>query len=368
MNKIDQLALVIPAYGLAGLSVAACATFGTMLGEGWEGWLYGAIFALFDMIKFGLPALAESSLKSRRFFCVFIAVSLFLPLSAMSITSGLGIYANVVSHSSAKPKAERARYEAAIREQRDIEGRLALMTPALPGDVAAKIAALELDRKFSRSSRCADVTVEDSRELCRKHATLKGELAQAEEAKALRAKLEGVNQRIIGLNFDTVMQPINPQADAIAATLGMVGISVDKEKIPSFLAVVIVCLVELIVVVLWLARTQGAAPAAAESPKPHAEPVANKLVDNPPKIFTPDPFDEWLEAKITRNPRRCAAAEALLDCHNEWAVANQRQTLSAAMLGRKLKDAGFAKEKINGRIHYHGAAIRGDRSAVRAVS
>jgi hypothetical protein len=140
MNKIDRLALVIPAYGLAGLSIAACATFGTMLGEGWEGLLYGALFAMFDMIKFGLPALAESSLKSRRFVFVFIAILLFLPLSAMSVASGLGIYANVISHSSAKPKAERARYEAAVAEQRNIEGRLALMTTALPGDVAAKIA------------------------------------------------------------------------------------------------------------------------------------------------------------------------------------------------------------------------------------
>jgi hypothetical protein len=144
--------------------------------------------------------------------------------------------------------------------------------------------------------------------------------------------------------------------------------SLQRSQRPSFLAVVIVCLVELAVVVFWLAKQPQAAAPVVEMPKPRVVPVVEKSVDNPPKVVEPDPFYKWLEARITRNPRRCAAAEALLDCHNEWAVANQFPTLSAAMLGRKLKDAGFEKEKINGRIHYHGAAIRGDRSAVRAVS
>lgn len=366
MDKIETYAMRIAAYALAGLSVAACATFGTILAPGWEGLLYGAILAFLDVVKFTLPGRAEFSLAQGGKLRAVICLALFLPLAFMSMASGLGLYKAMISQTSAAPKAEKARYETALRDQKEIAAQLDGLPKELPGVVAARIDALKLKVPFGRSKGCTDATVTESRDLCSTFRDLEAQLVTANRVAQLQGKLEKAKSEAATVNLETIMMPINPQADAIAATLGMIGVSINTDTIPNGLAVVIVLLIELSALVMWLSRDSvKVAPQAVRTNPAPANASKTKAVEN--STATPDPLALWLEAKTMRGARRKATAQALLASYNSWAERTDHPSLTGAMLGRKLREAGLVGRKTNGRIAYDGIAIRGDRSAVAAV-
>lgn len=386
MERFETFAMRTAAYVLAGLSVCACATFGAVLAPGLEGLLYGAIFASLDVVKFALPGRAESSLRLGRVWKAIFCLLLFLPLAAMSMMSGLGLYKTMISQTSAPAKAEKQRYENALREEREIGAQLAKLPGDLPGVVTARIDKIKLDRRFERSKSCADATLVDSRELCGSFRELEGQLEIAKQVAELRLRLERAKTTVAGANLETIMMPVNPQADAIAATLAMVGVVIDKEMIPNGLAVVIVLLIEMSVLVFWLARdgvrkTEPRIPGSAlsnefeghqidaptkggVSPPLPASATALKSEEGPAE---PDPFMIWLDTRTVRSSKRQATSEDLLAAYNGWARDNSYPKLSGAMLGRKLGEAGFVKRKVGGKMTYDGIGLKVERPALAVV-
>jgi hypothetical protein len=183
---------------VASVSVWFAWRYGRALGgPDFEGQLLGAAFAVLDAFKALLPGLRMGALDrghgglARAARCGFVGLCLLSIWAAFSVEvlerAALAAKHMTTVQQLADLEAERSR----------AEGRLRVLGETRPvATVDADIAAERHNWRWTTSKGCTDATARDSRAFCATYNRLFGELAAAQEAANLRARVDRLQRKI----------------------------------------------------------------------------------------------------------------------------------------------------------------------------
>jgi hypothetical protein len=237
-------------------------------------------------------------------------------------------------------------------------------------DINADIARARLEKPFARSKGCTEVTLEESRALCKALAKLDAERAKVAEAAEISGKLAATNIRLGGIDAAAAIRPADPQAQSLANLITPVH-TVSPEGVRTALAVLIALLIEIgSGLGPWLLsgrRVRPEAPAAAVEEAPGPDEVAPEAP--PDSAEQPEhPVAAWLEDATYEHPGAEIPALDLLKACNTWLEKNGDPPVERTALGTELRRLGYEKVRRKGKTLYCGIAMRPPKRARLVVS
>ena len=366
MRHVLGIAGVTAAAVLLLVSAAMNWRFGYTLGKSeFESQLYGGASAAADCFKALLPFFIFAALRNRSYSQALGGALLFAVCFSYSLTSSLGFAAlnraditgvrvlKVETHADLRADLERSR-----------EALKALPAHRPAGTVNGEIDAFKQNGRWLSSAGCADATAAKSMTYCEGFFKLKAELAIAEQADKLEAKVSQLSTRLGALDSEAGTKATDPQSQMLASLTGRT-----TEEVQMSLTVLIALLVELgaslgfytafsywrIFDVKGLpapepVRVTAPVPAFAPAPMLQALPGGSdpELRAAQPKTDVELYFDE----RVGRENGSSVTALALYDDYCQWCEAKGKQPLGLPIFTRRFSDLGVQKAKVAGRIRY----------------
>ena len=249
MNVFLLVAIAAAALVFIAVSAIMNALFLSSLGRTpVEVGLLAAVSIASDVVKAVLPVLVVRAVIMRAWTHCAIASLMLTVVVALSLASGTG-FAALTRNTAVTVRDAQADDLAARRlELRDIETGIEGLAPSRQAAVVeAELAGLTVDRRWTLSKSCTDITLATTRKFCSEMSALRSELASAMARDRLTAERRGTRGRIDALQSAGAGGESDPQAVAIAALLG-----VDKSTPRLVLPVSIAAVLELGSVILVL--------------------------------------------------------------------------------------------------------------------
>ncbi len=364
MRHVLGIAGVTAAAVLLLVSAAMNWRFGYTLGKSeFESQLYGGASAAADCFKALLPFFIFAALRNRSYSQALGGALLFSVCFSYSLTSSLGFAAlnraditglrvlKVEKHADLRADLERSR-----------ETLKGLPTHRPAGTVNGEIDAFKQNGRWLSSAGCADATASKSMTYCEGFFKLKAELAIAEQADKLEAKVSQLSTRLSALDSEAGAKATDPQSQMLASLTGR-----STEEIQMGLTVLIALLVELgaslgfytafsywrIFDVKGLPAPEPVrlpVPAFAPAPMLQALPGGSD-----PELRAAQPKTDvelYFEERVGRENGSSVTALALYDDYCQWCEAKGRQPLGLPIFTRRFSELGVQKAKVAGRIRY----------------
>ncbi len=364
MRHVLGIAGVTAAAVLLLVSAAMNWRFGYTLGKSeFESQLYGGASAAADCFKALLPFFIFAALRNRSYSQALGGALLFAVCFSYSLSSSLGFAAlnraditglrvlKVETHADLRADLERSREELkALPAHRPV------------GTVAGEIEAFKQNGRWLSSAGCADATAAKSMSYCEGFFKLKAELAIAEQADKLEAKISQLNARVGELDSAAAAKATDPQSQMLASLTGR-----STEEIQLGLTLLIALLVELgaslgfyTAFSYWrIFDVKGLpAPEPVRVPMPAFAPVpVLQALPNScdPELRAAQPKTDvelYFEERVGRENGSSVTALALYDDYCQWCEARAKQPLGLPIFTRRFSDLGVQKAKVAGRIRY----------------
>ena len=362
MRHVLGIAGVTAAAVLLLVSAAMNWRFGYTLGKSeFESQLYGGASAAADCFKALLPFFIFAALRNRSYSQALGGALLFAVCFSYSLTSSLGFAAlnraditglrvlKVETHADLRADLERSREALKV---------LPAHRPA--GTVNGEIEAFKQNGRWLSSAGCADATAAKSMSYCEGFFKLKAELAIAEQADKLEAKVSELGTHVGALDSEAAAKATDPQSQMLASLTGR-----STEEIQLGLTLLIALLVELgaslgfytafsywrIFDVKGLPAPEPVrVPAPAFAPRLQAVPSSSD-----PELRAAEPKTDveiYFEERVGRENGSSVTALALYDDYCQWCEAKGKQPLGLPIFTRRFSELGVQKAKVAGRIRY----------------
>jgi hypothetical protein len=239
------------------LSMAMNLAFGYSLGTNpANARMLAALSAACDGLKSLLPLFIAWQWAEKHRLAAAAATLLFVLLLAYGTASAIGFAAENRMTVANTQQGKQAGLEDSLADLAAAEARLARLPPHRLGAVVeAEISALQKDAIWDVTKGCTDATRAASREFCKRIDTLKGELAAAAEADALRTRIGGFKADIRKARQAGAGREADPQAKAIARLAG-----IDPANVRAALAWLLAIVVEAVSAFGLFAITRRSAP------------------------------------------------------------------------------------------------------------
>jgi hypothetical protein len=364
MRHVLGIAGVIAAAVLLLVSAAMNWRFGYTLGRSeFESQLYGGASAAADCFKALLPFFIFAALRNRSYSQALGGALLFAVCFSYSLSSSLGFAAlnraditglrllKVETHADLRADLDRSR-----------EALKALPAHRPSGTVAGEIEAFKQNGRWLSSGECANATATKSMSYCEGFFKLKAELAVAEQAEKLEAKVVQIDTRLGKLDMESAARATDPQSQMLASLTGR-----STEEVQTSLTVLIALLVELgaslgfytafsywrVFDVKGLPEpARAAAPIPAFAPAPMLPALPGPL---DPELTPAQPKTDvelYCDERVGRENGSSVTALALYDDYCQWCEAKGKQPLGLPIFTRRFSDLGVQKAKVAGRIRY----------------
>lgn len=366
MRHVLGIAGVTAAAVLLFVSAAMNWRFGYTLGKSeFESQLYGGASAAADCFKALLPFFVFAALRNRSYSQALGGALLFAVCFSYSLSSSLG-FAALNRADVTGSRLLKAETHADLRADldRSREELKALPAHRPLGTVNGEIEAYKQNGRWFSSAECGNATAAKSMTYCESFFKLKAELAVAEQADKLEARVATLNSRLSQLDAIAAAKATDPQSQILASLTGR-----STEEVQISLTVLIALLVELgaslgfytafsywrIFDVKGLPAPEPvrvAAPIPAFAPAPMLSALTNAS-DLDLKAAQPKTDVElYYEERVGRENGSSVTALALYDDYCQWCEAKAKQPLGLPIFTRKFSDLGVQKAKVAGRIRY----------------
>ena len=360
--------------------------------------IYGAASAAADGFKAMIPFFVLWALVTRSYVRALAGVALWVICSTYSLTSSLGFSAyNRDAHSAERSMAQ-VQYKDLRAEQKRLRQRLEWMPEhrSSASVEAALQAELLKPVKGKRRTTIGRETKNCTRsnywsgKLCEGVLNLRKELAIAQEAEKLQARLDVIQSKLDNVsNPAAVAKSGDPQVEMLTRLTGM-----DKETIQLALTVLVSLLVEVgsglgFFVVFGPSKMaqQVAARKAANSNDSRISERISRVVEDKPKqaadeaapeavkdssvrkfVMSASDVKRFYTDEIEKAEGSTITATALYEHYCSWCKANGRKPITLPAFGRQFGELGIQKAKIAGRIRYIGVKLKkhADRRAGHA--
>ena len=240
MSTLLTLAMAAAAALFVGLSATMNALFLSSLGRTpLEAIILAALSIAGDMTKAVLPVVMMRAAQLRAWVHLAGASLLMLLVVILSLSSGMGFAALTRSGVTAARQTHADQLAALERALRDAQMRLALVAGARPASVVeADIAVVTLDRRWSVSKSCNEISGPSVRQFCADLFKLRSERVAALEHDRLTAERIIIENKLAARQSESIATESDPQAAAIASLLG-IDVTMPRRALATFMAIVI---------------------------------------------------------------------------------------------------------------------------------
>lgn len=343
---------ITAALVMAGVSASMNYVFLASLGKTQiDGQILGAASAAADVLKALLPFFIAWAWRCRRVVAVLCGAGLFVLFASFSLLSAIGFAADnrgVMTLGRAAIDQSFAR----IQEERDqVHSHLSSLPPHRPQTVVAEeLRAAEQSRLWPRSKLCTEATETASRAFCAGYFQLRAELAAAEAAQSLRAKIETLQGELDGLKAQGAGQERDPQV-AILAKL----FSLSQDRVQLMLIIAVALVVEFgSSLGLFLASGHGAAkqipvsePAdAGQLPQPEAAP---RMVGD---------IEDFVLQALVPMPGTSLSLAELQSAYASWCEGSDFEALRAETFAERFAALAQAIGMPSGKAGYSGIGLQ----------
>lgn len=223
MRYILALCAALAALTFMGASAAMNWVFLSSLGKSpLESQIFGAVSVAVDVLKSLLPIFITGALLAKKRSYAAVAAVVFCLFFAFSLISAIGFAAHNRGAVTGGKEVIALRYQAAVRDVAEVEGKLKALPKSRPQAVIVEaLRALEQDKKFSTSKGCTEATAQDSRSFCDGYFTTKAELAAATEVLRLDGRLVLLKTEVARLQDVGAAEESDVQATLLSRITGL---------------------------------------------------------------------------------------------------------------------------------------------------
>lgn len=382
---------VLAAGVLLAVSCAMNYRFGLSLGKTeLDGQIYGSASAAADIMKALVPFFLFAAIKNKAWSQAAASLLVWSVVTAYSLTSAFGHAALNRFDVAGKRAHESTVYEstrADLASAREQLGWIPQHRPMMA--VQADIDGVKNSKRWNSTKACTDATIKESIAFCDQYRALEAELASAEKADALDARIMKAQTQLAGFSGGANTHS-DPQAAVLAKLTG-----IDLEKIQLGMTVFIALLLEIgsafgmyIAFSQWRIydRHAPAAPqmatvstAAAAVAVPEALPQVTVAIEKPrsgandnpteevavpvapPRLVAPEnDVERFYKEKVETQDGSSLTATALYEDYCAWCEEQEKEPLALPTFGREFGELGVQKAKIAGRVRYIGIALKSE--------
>lgn len=384
---------VLAAGVLLAVSAAMNWSFGYQLGRtAFDGQIYGAASVAADCMKALVPFFFFAAIRNRMWSQAVASLVVMLVVTAFSLTSALGHAALNRADTSGK-RTHEAQSHKDLRTDLDRDrGQLAGIPQHRPsGAVQSELDGLKVKREWGWTAGCTDIKSKGNRDYCQQIHALLSELASAQQAAALEARIAENQAKLAQYQAGALGAQADPQAAVLAKLASSFGPSIKVEDVQMAMTIFIALLLEVgsslgmyIAFSQWRLdeRMAPAAPAMATLASTSSQPVtieasapvlpaavqprvrisANDNKSLPAaasKLVAPEnDVQLFYKERIETQDGSSLTATALYEDYCEWCEELKKEPLALPTFGREFGELGVQKAKIAGRVRYIGIGLK----------
>ncbi|MCH9765130.1 MAG: hypothetical protein K0U34_03950 [Alphaproteobacteria bacterium] len=237
---------ILAAGVLLAVSAAMNWRFGFSLGRTeFDGMIYGSASAAADCLKALIPFFLFAAIRSRMWSQAIASAVVGIVVVSYSLTSALGHAALNRLDVAGKRQAAASTYKdlrSDLARAQEQAGWIPQHRPML--SVQADIDAAKTQSAWRYTKGCSKVTGPKGRSFCQSFHALSAELAAADQAATLEAKIAGLNEKLGQSKGGSVMSEADPQAAVLAKLGGHAIPGLEVEDVQTALTVFIALLLE----------------------------------------------------------------------------------------------------------------------------
>ena len=239
---------ILAAGVLLAVSAAMNWRFGVSLGRTeFDGMIYGSASAAADCLKALIPFFLFAAIRSKMWSQAAASALVGVVVVSYSLTSALGHAALNRLDVSGKRQAAASTYKdlrADLARAQEQAGWIPQHRPMLT--VQAEIDAAKTKKAWRYTKGCSKVTGPKGRGFCQTFHALQAELAAADQAAALEAKIAGLSDKLGQSKGGSVMSEADPQAAVLAKLAGtLTAWNLKVEDVQTALTVFVALLLEI---------------------------------------------------------------------------------------------------------------------------
>jgi hypothetical protein len=363
--------------------------FGFSLGRTeFDGQIYGAASAAADCMKALVPFFFFAALRTKMWSQAAASALVWVVVMAYSLTSALGHAALNRLDTAGKRAATAQTYKDHRADLKRAQEQLSWVPQHRPAQaVQSDIDVLKSERAWRWSKGCTKVTGPKGRSFCQKYHGFTAELASAEQASVLEARIADTQAKLAQNKGATVMSEADPQAAVLTKLAGVFMPSIKVEDVQTALTVFIAMLLEVgSAFGMYIAFSQwrlydryapeapeiapvttaaaGAAPNAIAVAKPRSGANDNKTANDnksvpAAKLLAPETdVERFYKERIDTQDGSSLTATSLYEDYCGWCDEQQKEPLALPTFGREFGELGVQKARIAGRVRYIGIALK----------
>jgi hypothetical protein len=368
-------------------------SFGYNLGRtDFDGQIYGAASVAADCMKALVPFFFFAAIRNRMWSQALASAVVMVVVTAYSLTSALGHAALNRADTSGK-RVHQAQSHKDLRTDLDRDrAQLAGIPQHRPGGaVQSELDGLKTKREWGWSAGCTDIKSKSTRDYCQQIHALLSELASAQQAAALEARIADNQAKLAHYQAGAHAVQADPQAAVLAKLASSFGPSIKVEDVQMAMTIFIALLLEIgsslgmyIAFSQWrldermapaapamaTLATQASQPVTIEAPAPVLPASVQAKVrvsanDNKslpaaaPKLVAPEnDVQLFYKERIETQDGSSLTATALYEDYCEWCEELKKEPLALPTFGREFGELGVQKAKIAGRVRYIGIALK----------
>lgn len=381
---------VLAAGVLLAVSAAMNWRFGFSLGRTeFDGQIYGAASAAADCMKALVPFFFFAALRTKMWSQAAASALVWVVVMAYSMTSALGHAALNRLDTAGQRAATVQTYKDHRADLKRAQEQLSWIPQHRPAQaVQSQIDSVKADRAWRWTKGCTKVTGPKGRSYCQKYHGFTAELASAEQANVLEARIADTQAKLAQSDGATVMSEPDPQAAVLAKLASVFIPSIKVEDVQTALTVFIALLLEVgSAFGMYVAFSQwrlydSYAPAApniapvstavaAEPPpkavaitKPRSGANDNKTANDTERVpaartLAPETdVERFYKERIETQDGSSLTATSLYEDYCGWCEEQRKEPLALPTFGREFGELGVHKARIAGRVRYIGIALK----------
>jgi hypothetical protein len=346
-----------------------------------DGQIYGAASAAADCLKALIPFFFFAAVRNRMWSQAAAAALVGVVVTAYSLTSALGHAALNRFDTTGHRAVEAQSYKDLRGDLKRAQDQLSWIPQFRPvATVQGEIDGLKSQRPWTSTNGCTEITGNKGREYCQKYHALAAELASAEQAGALEARVAEIQGKLGQVNTMTVMAEADPQATVLANLSGL-----RVEQVQMAMTIFIALLLEVgstfgmfVAFSQWrlhdreapaapkmatVQSTAAAAVAAREAvtvKKPRLGANDNRTLP-PNKLLVPETdVQRFYKENVESQDGHTVSATALYEAYCVWCEEREKEPLALPTFGREIAEFGIQKVKKKDGVRYVGIALKSD--------
>lgn len=387
---------VLSAGVLLAVSAAMNWRFGYTLGRSeFDGQIYGAASAAADCLKALIPFFFFAAIRNRMWSQAAAAAILGVVVTAYSLTSALGHAALNRMDTSGHRAAEAQSYKDVRADLKRAQDQLSWVPQHRPSQtVQSDIDGMKTQRPWTWTKGCTEITGKQGRDFCQQFHGLSAELAAAQQATTLEARIAEIQSKLGKSAGGSVMSEADPQAAVLARLVSPLAPSISTEDVQTALTVFIALLLEVgscfgmyVAFSQWRLydvkapaaprmATVGTAAAAVAAPSVPAPAVAvakprSSANDNVTKVavaaqpaqsqklLAPETdVQRFYKERVETQDGSSVTATSLYEDYCAWCEEREKEPMALPTFGRDFGELGVQKAKVAGRVRYIGIALK----------